>query len=128
MLNKSTALDNGSASDVRSAFPDTSIRSTLSNESLDVPDTNRSTALNKLKPRDLAKAFPLPWSSYVLLISRARSPEAFVFYHSEALRGGWSVRQLQRQMDSQFYERAALSRNKAAILSMGGCVRDLCRQ
>jgi DUF1016 N-terminal domain len=102
-----------------SAFPDTAIRSTLSNESIDAPDTNRSTALNRLEPRDLARAFPLPWSSYVLLISRARSPEAFVFYHSEALRGGWSVRQLQRQMDSQFYERAALSRNKAAILSKG---------
>ncbi|MSQ47618.1 MAG: DUF1016 domain-containing protein [Deltaproteobacteria bacterium] len=68
---------------------------------------------------DLAHAFPLPWSHYVLLISRARSPEAFAFYHTEALRGGWSVRQLQRQMDSQFYERTALSRNKAAMLAKG---------
>ena len=59
-----------------SAFPDTAIR---------------STALNKLDLRDLASAFPLPWSSYVLLISRARSPEAFAFYHCEAVRGGWSV-------------------------------------
>lgn len=42
---------------------------------------------------DLARAFPLPWSHYVLLVSRSRSPEAFVFYQSEALRGGWSVRQ-----------------------------------
>ena len=68
---------------------------------------------------DLARAFPLPWSHYVLLISRSRSPEAFAFYHTEALRGGWSVRQLQRQMDSQFYERTALSRNKAAMLAKG---------
>jgi predicted nuclease of restriction endonuclease-like (RecB) superfamily len=68
---------------------------------------------------DLARAFPLPWSHYVLLISRSRSPEAFAFYHTEALRGGWSVRQLQRQMDSQFYERTALSRNKAAMLATG---------
>jgi hypothetical protein len=68
---------------------------------------------------DLARAFPLPWSHYVLLISRSRSPEAFAFYQTEALRGGWSVRQLQRQMDSQFYERTALSRNKAAMLSKG---------
>jgi hypothetical protein len=57
---------------------------------------------------DLARAFPLPWSHYVLLISRSRSPEAFGFYHAEALRGGWSGRQLQRQIDSQFYERTAL--------------------
>ena len=68
---------------------------------------------------DLARAFPLPWSHYVLLISRSRSPEAFAFYHTEALRGGWSVRQLSRQMDSQFYERTALSRNKAAMLAKG---------
>jgi predicted nuclease of restriction endonuclease-like (RecB) superfamily len=68
---------------------------------------------------DLARAFPLPWSHYVLLISRSRSPEAFAFYQTEALRGGWSVRQLQRQMDSQFYERTALSRNKAAMLTKG---------
>jgi predicted nuclease of restriction endonuclease-like (RecB) superfamily len=68
---------------------------------------------------DLARAFPLPWSHYVLLISRSRSPEAFAFYQTEALRGGWSVRQLQRQMDCQFYERTALSRNKAAMLRKG---------
>jgi hypothetical protein len=74
--------------------------------------------------RDLARAFPLPWSHYVLLISRSRSPEAFAFYHAEALRGGWSVRQLQRQMDSQFYERTALSRNKAAMLAKGAKLLD----
>jgi hypothetical protein len=33
---------------------------------------------------DLAHAFPLPWSHYVLLLSRARSPEAFAFYQTEA--------------------------------------------
>jgi len=78
---------------------------------------SRKFSLDEL--RDLARAFPLPWSHYVLLISRARSPEAFAFYHTEALRGGWSVRQLQRQMDSQFYERTAHSRNKAAMLTKG---------
>jgi predicted nuclease of restriction endonuclease-like (RecB) superfamily len=72
---------------------------------------------------DVARAFPLPWSHYVLLVRRSRSPEAFAFYQTEALRGGWSVRQLQRQMDSQFYERTALSRNKAAMLAKGGKAR-----
>src|SRR6266436_1194701 len=42
---------------------------------------------------DLARAFPLPWSHYVLLISRTRSPEAFAFYHAEALRGIWRSEQ-----------------------------------
>ncbi|MGD0485475.1 MAG: PDDEXK nuclease domain-containing protein, partial [Gemmatimonadales bacterium] len=62
--------------------------------------------------------FPLPWSHYVRLLS-LRSPEARHFYETEALRGGWSVRQLDRQIDSQFYERTALSRNKAAMLRRG---------
>ena len=70
--------------------------------------------------RALARAFPLPWSSYVELIRHSRSPEALDFYHTEALRGGWSVRQLKRQIDSQFYERTALSRNKVAMLEKGG--------
>lgn len=67
----------------------------------------------------VAKAFPLPWSHYVRLIGKTRSPEALVFYHAEALRGGWSVRQLDRQIASQFYERTALSKNKAAMLTRG---------
>jgi predicted nuclease of restriction endonuclease-like (RecB) superfamily len=49
----------------------------------------------------------------------ARSPEARDFYHTEALRGGWSVRQLDRQINSLFYERTALSKNKAAMLQKG---------
>jgi predicted nuclease of restriction endonuclease-like (RecB) superfamily len=87
------------------------------------PAANRPTASGKspvpFALHDLARAFPLPWSQYVLLVRRSRSPEAFSFYHTEALRGGWSVRQLQRQIDSQFYERTALSRNKSAMLAKG---------
>ncbi len=43
--------------------------------------------------RDLARAFSLPCSPYVLLVSRSCSPEALEFYRTEALRGDWSVRQ-----------------------------------
>ncbi|TBW36215.1 DUF1016 domain-containing protein [Azotobacter chroococcum] len=63
----------------------------------------------------LAKAFPLPWSAYVRLLS-VKNPQARAFYETEALRCGWSVRQLDRQVNSQFYERIALSHNKAAML------------
>jgi predicted nuclease of restriction endonuclease-like (RecB) superfamily len=66
----------------------------------------------------LAKAFPLPWSAYVRLLS-VKNEMARAFYETEALRGGWSVRQLDRQIGSQFYERTALSHNKAAILQKG---------
>ena len=62
----------------------------------------------------LASHFPLPWSAYVRLLS-VKSLEARAFYETEALRLGWSIRQLDRQISSQFYERIGLSRNKAAM-------------
>ena len=68
--------------------------------------------------RDLANYFPLPWSAYVRLLS-VKNEHARRFYETEALRGGWSVRKLDRQINSQFYERIALSRNKTAMLSKG---------
>ena len=64
----------------------------------------------------IASSFPLPWSAYVRLLG-VKNEHARTFYETEALRGGWSVRQLDRQINSQFYERTALSRNKAAMLS-----------
>lgn len=70
----------------------------------------------------LSQAFPLPWSAYVRLLS-VRNEQARAFYETEALRGGWSVRQLDRQISSQFYERTALSRNKAAMLKKGGIAK-----
>ena len=67
---------------------------------------------------DLLVAFPLPWSAYVRLLS-VRNESAREFYETEALRGGWSVRQLDRQIGSQFYERTALSKNRASMLTGG---------
>ena len=81
------------------AFPTPVIRSTPSNESREVATAQPPSAPFSLA--DLAAAFPLPWSHNVLLISRSRSPEALAFYQTETLRGGWSVRQLARQIDSQ---------------------------
>jgi predicted nuclease of restriction endonuclease-like (RecB) superfamily len=66
----------------------------------------------------LAPAFPLPWSHYVRLLS-VENLSARRFYEAEALRGGWSVRQLDRQIGTQFYERTALSKRKAAMLEKG---------
>ena len=66
----------------------------------------------------IANRFPLPWSAYVRLLS-VKNLLAREFYETEALRGGWSIRQIDRQINSQFYERTALSRNKAAMLTEG---------
>ena len=65
---------------------------------------------------ELLTAFPLPWSAYVRLLS-VKNVRARRSYETEALRGGWSIRQLGRQINSQFYERTALSKNKAAMLT-----------
>ena len=66
----------------------------------------------------LAARFPLPWSHYVKLLT-VKDESARRFYEEEALRGGWSVRQLDRQIGSLFYERTLLSKNKAAMLTKG---------
>ena len=96
------------------AWPKKGIFQTLSEKSLtpmlvnDIWETSSSITL-------LANQFPLPWSAYVRLLS-VKIPEARTFYETETLRSGWSVRQLDRQIGSQFYERMALSQNKAAML------------
>ena len=62
--------------------------------------------------------FPLPWSHYVKLLA-VDDPNARLFYEKEALRGGWSVRQMDRQISTLFYQRTLLSKNKAAMLRKG---------
>jgi predicted nuclease of restriction endonuclease-like (RecB) superfamily len=97
------------------AWPKKKILSTLSIESskqlfckdLDSLPTDATAAV---------VAFPLPWSTYVRLLA-VRRADARAFYETEALRSGWSVRQLNRQIESQFYERVVLSKNKAAMLT-----------
>jgi predicted nuclease of restriction endonuclease-like (RecB) superfamily len=97
-----------------SAWPEARILQTPSGESTLSSELKKtdseSSAILALAPR-----FSLPWSAYVRLLS-VKNLDARTFYESEAHRSGWSVRQLDRQIDSQFYERIALSKNKAAML------------
>jgi predicted nuclease of restriction endonuclease-like (RecB) superfamily len=92
---------------------------------LSVPPPISATVLRKSQGgdlvqrlRDVAERFPLPWSHYTRLL-RLRTAYAIEFYHTEAVRGGWTVKQLERQINSQFYERTALSPNKAGMLAKG---------
>jgi predicted nuclease of restriction endonuclease-like (RecB) superfamily len=93
------------------AWPRPEIRQTPSDE---LPN-NHMLSGDGSSLQTLASRFSLPWSAYVRLLS-VKNPQARKFYEAEALRSGWSVRQLDRQIDSQFYERIALSKNKAAML------------
>jgi predicted nuclease of restriction endonuclease-like (RecB) superfamily len=99
---------------------------------LEWPKTQTVSALSKATGKRRRKAqtasaesaaddpprFTLPWSHYVRLFA-IENPEARAFYEAEALRGGWTIRQLDRQVSTLFYERTALSRNKAAMLRRG---------
>lgn len=80
---------------------------------------NSEPSIRNFELSQLAQAFPLSWTHYIHLMRRARSTEERTFYEAEALRGGWSVRQLDRQISSQFYTRALLSKNKRAMLEKG---------
>ncbi len=90
--------------------------------------TNSATSLRNSGPaimawiETLAARLPLSWSHYTRLL-RVKSNDAFAFYHAEALRGGWNIKQLERQLSTLFYERALLSKNKAAMLSKGAVAR-----
>ncbi len=96
-------------------FPGGQIRQTPSGES-EMAIFQTPSAESSIAP--VAARFPLPWSAYVGLLA-VKNGQARSFYETEALRAGWSVRQLDRQIQSQFYERTALSRNKAAMLAKG---------
>ncbi len=102
------------------SHPPNKISQTASGKSVDkVANAEISqTVSGELTLAELVARFPLSWSQYVRLLS-VENENAREFYEAEALRGGWTVRQLNRQIGSQFYERTALSRNKAAMLKRG---------
>jgi predicted nuclease of restriction endonuclease-like (RecB) superfamily len=60
----------------------------------------------------------LSWTHYRLLL-KAESDAAREFYEAEAVAGSWSTRELERQIDSVFYERAAVSQEKGRMLAEG---------
>jgi predicted nuclease of restriction endonuclease-like (RecB) superfamily len=86
-------------------------------------DQNSQTLPGKLDLSQLATQFPLPWSHYLRLL-KVEKTAARRFYETEALRGGWSVRQLDRQISTLFYERTLASRNKGAMLKKGSIPQD----
>jgi len=106
------------------AYPRSEISQTVSGKLGGGPASENSQTLSgNLSLTELAQVFTLPWSAYVRLLS-VKDDHARRFYEAETLRGGWSVRQLDRQIGSQFYERTALSKDKAAMLVKGAAPRS----
>lgn len=63
---------------------------------------------------EFEKTFSLSWTHYLRLM-RITIEDERNFYEIEALNNNWSVRELDRQIDSSLYERLSLSRNKNEI-------------
>lgn len=104
-------------------WPPERISETLSRKLGTRPSAQKSEPLiRRFTVDQIAQAFSLSWSQYSRLL-RVDNSSARAFYEAETLRGGWSVRQLHRQIESQFYERTALSRDKAAMLRKGSKAR-----
>ena len=54
----------------------------------------------------------LSWTNHLLIMSGCKSDEEREFYMKLAIKERYSSRQLERQMDSGYYERYMLSKNK----------------
>jgi len=67
----------------------------------------RFPTLDSLRPKS---GFLLPWTHYRKLL-QVESAEACDWYINEAANEGWSVRTLQRNISSQYYERTLLSQH-----------------
>lgn len=96
-----------------SAFP---ILRTLCGESSEMPQTERQkgdVAMIPTIPSTLRRE--LSWSHYRLLI-RVEKPAARDWYLKEAVDQNWSVRALERQINSLYYERLLMSRDKTTVV------------
>jgi predicted nuclease of restriction endonuclease-like (RecB) superfamily len=101
------------------------------------PDAIQPTVLagsgsGEKRPTVLAESgvpsFPpdLSWSHYLALL-RVENPQARAFYEIEAVREGWSVRQLERQIAALLFERLAKSRDKDEVMALARAGQTVAR-
>ena len=57
-------------------------------------------------------------STHLMAISEIDNPVKRAFYEMETIRGCWSVKELERQIHSLYYERSGLSQNKEALSAL----------
>lgn len=61
--------------------------------------------------------YQLPYS-HLLLISKIKEPIKRAFYETEAIKGCWSYKELERQINSLYFERSGLSKDKQMLSSL----------
>ncbi len=87
-----------------------------------IPSSIVGTVCRKLKSKDAACmqsdiVLHLSYNHFVQLI-QVEDATARQFYETECIKGNWSVRELKRQIGSLFYERTALSTDKAGMVEI----------
>ena len=81
-----------------------------------VRQLERSRQFYKMYPIANTVCSQLNWSQYKLLIS-IQDEQKREYYQLEAVNNAWTKRELERQINSQLYERLLLSNDKETILS-----------
>ncbi len=66
-------------------------------------------------PALLIKRIPY---THLLQISKIDNPLKRAFYELETIKGTWSTRELERQINTLYYERSGLSKNKKALSAL----------
>ena len=87
-----------------------------------VRQLERSRQFYRLYPIASAVRSQLNWSQYKMLIS-IDNPDKREYYELEAVNNAWTGRELERQINSQLYERLLLSNDKEAVLAVARKVR-----
>lgn len=82
-----------------------------------VRQLERSRQFYRIYPIATALRTQLNWSQYKMLIS-IDNPEKREYYELEAVNNAWTGRELERQINSQLYERLLLSNDKEAVLAV----------
>ena len=108
------------------------IRHTLSAEFIEpirrLPSAESATNIRRMPSAELddAKRWMIPADrlfnrltySNLMLISTIDNPVKRAFYEMETIRGCWSYKELERQINSLYYERSGLSKNKEALSTL----------
>ena len=80
--------------------------------------TNLVNSVDRIQPSSPEPhKFVLSWSHYLILM-RIKDANARSFYEIECAKQNWSIRWLQRQVNSSLYERLALSKDKDEVIRL----------
>ncbi|MDA8338447.1 MAG: PDDEXK nuclease domain-containing protein [Nitrospiraceae bacterium] len=94
------------------------IRQTLSDEFVKTQKSETVSRKSEIRQTPSVEFNPeLSWSHYCELLS-VENPLARSFYEKEAVNNNWSFRELKRQINSQLFERLALSKDSSAVMRL----------